>query len=258
MVRFATFNLMSGRSLDDGLVDPERVAAAVGKLDADVLALQEVDRDQPRSGHADLTAVAAAALGAPHVLFVPALAGTPGGSWRAATDADLDPAAGPAYGIALLSRWPVRHWKVVRLPAAPIRSPILAGTRIMLLRDEPRVLVAAVVDTPCGPMTIASTHLSFVPTWNIRQVRIAVRAMRALDGPRLLMGDLNLPGWLAGRVTRWRSLAACPTFPSPAPKIQLDHILLDPRDARAFPAVDAIATPAVGVSDHRPLVLDLV
>lgn len=254
MVRFATFNLMSGRSLQDGLVDPGRVAAAVGKLDADVLALQEVDRDQPRSGHTDLTAVAAAALGAPHALFVPALSGTPGGQWRPAEKDDT----GPAYGIALLSRWPVLQWKVVRLPAAPVRSPILAGPRIMWLRDEPRVVIAAVIETPRGLMTVASTHLSFVPTWNVRQARLAVRALRTLPGPRVLMGDLNLPGWLAARVTGWRSLAACPTYPSPSPKVQLDHILLDPRDADAFPAVETIATPAVGVSDHRPLVLDVV
>ena len=34
------------------------------RLDPDILALQEVDRDQPRSHLADLTAVAAEAMGA--------------------------------------------------------------------------------------------------------------------------------------------------------------------------------------------------
>ena len=58
-MRLATFNLLHGRSLTDGLVDPDRLAAAVTALDADVLALQEVDRDQSRSGNLDLTAIAA-------------------------------------------------------------------------------------------------------------------------------------------------------------------------------------------------------
>ena len=60
-MRLATFNLLHGRSLSDGAVHAERVAAAVAELDADVLALQEVDRAQPRSGGLDLTAIAARA-----------------------------------------------------------------------------------------------------------------------------------------------------------------------------------------------------
>ena len=55
-MRLATFNLLNGRSLADGQVDLERLRDAVVALDADVLALQEVDRDQPRSHGADLTA----------------------------------------------------------------------------------------------------------------------------------------------------------------------------------------------------------
>jgi endonuclease/exonuclease/phosphatase family metal-dependent hydrolase len=43
-VRFATFNILNGRSLDDELVDVDRFAGAIESLDADVLALQEVDR----------------------------------------------------------------------------------------------------------------------------------------------------------------------------------------------------------------------
>ena len=61
-MRIATFNILHGRSPDDDRVDVDRLAAAVRDLDADVLALQEVDRDQPRSLGADLTAVAAPGL----------------------------------------------------------------------------------------------------------------------------------------------------------------------------------------------------
>lgn len=81
-MRLATFNLLHGRSLTDGLVDPDRLAAAVTALDADVLALQEVDRDQSRSGNLDLTAIAARALHAPHHRFAAALVGTPGQGFR--------------------------------------------------------------------------------------------------------------------------------------------------------------------------------
>ena len=63
-MRMATFNILHGRSIDDGKVDVDRLADCVRRLDADVLALHEVDCDQPRSAMADLTAVAAEAMGA--------------------------------------------------------------------------------------------------------------------------------------------------------------------------------------------------
>ena len=84
-VRLATFNMLHGRSLEDGRVDPERFADAIRALDADVLALQEVDRHQARSEGADFTAIAAEAMGAHEHRFVAALAGTPGATWSAAT-----------------------------------------------------------------------------------------------------------------------------------------------------------------------------
>jgi hypothetical protein len=62
-VRIATFNILSGRSPEDGQVDEDRFRAAVRRLDADLLGLQEVDRNQPRSGHADLTVIAAEVMG---------------------------------------------------------------------------------------------------------------------------------------------------------------------------------------------------
>jgi endonuclease/exonuclease/phosphatase family metal-dependent hydrolase len=259
-VRLATFNLMNGRSVRDGRVDLDRLRTAVKALDADVVGLQEVDKGQPRSGHADLTAVVADALGASHSYFVPAMVGTPGETFRTATDADGLSTA-PLYGTALVSRWPVVQWRVVRLPGAPIRSPIVVagpkGGRLMFVRDEPRVLVAAVIESPIGLMTIASTHLSFVPGWNVRQLRLVINAVRAMPAPRLLLADLNLPGRLASAFSGWRRLARRPTYPSPTPRLQVDHILLDPRGGPAVPPVVRVTTPDVPVSDHRPLIVEL-
>ncbi len=258
-MRLATFNLLHGRSLHDGRVDADRVAAAVAALDADIVGLQEVDRGQPRSGHLDLTAVAADALGAPAHRFAPAVLGTPGETWRAWTAAD-EARSDPTYGIALVSRWPVLRWQITPLPAAPVRSPIWApgpGGGLILLRDEPRVLLAAVIDTPGGPVTVANTHLSFVPGWNVRQLRAAVRALAQLPAPRILLGDLNLPAGLARAVSRWRPLARRPTYPAAQPRTQLDHVLADPRGADRLGQVTDVSTPAAAISDHRPLVVTL-
>jgi endonuclease/exonuclease/phosphatase family metal-dependent hydrolase len=258
-VRLATFNLLHGRSPHDGLVVADRVTAAVTNLDADILGLQEVDRGQPRSGHLDLTALAADALNAPEHRFAPAVLGTPGEQWRPWTATD-EAHADPSYGIALISRWPVRHWQITPLPAAPVRSPVWIpgpGGGLLLLRDEPRVLLAAVIDAPHGPLTVATTHLSFVPGWNIKQLRAAVRALRALPAPRILLGDLNLPAAVTRTATGWRLLARQATFPAPTPRTQLDHVLADPRGAHRLGRVAQVRTPHAPLSDHRPLVVHL-
>jgi len=253
-VRLATLNLLNGTSLSDGKVRPERLAEAVRELRPDVVGLQEVDRGQTRSHSADLTRQVAEALGAASWRFVPALIGTPGGEWRAATDADQDE-PGAAYGIGLVSRYPVLSWHVTRLRAAPVRSPIvLPGSRaLVLLRDEPRVGLAAVVQTPLGVMTVATTHLSFVPGWNGAQLRTLTASLSRLPGPRVLLGDFNMPRPFPRLLTGWRPLATAPTYPAAEPRIQLDHVL----GSGSVAPVVAVEVPELAVSDHRALLVQL-
>jgi endonuclease/exonuclease/phosphatase family metal-dependent hydrolase len=252
-VRIATFNILHGRSPSDDRVDVERLAAAVKELDADVLALQEVDRDQPRSMGADLTAVAAEAMGAVDSQFVAALAGTPGGTWMAATG-DEQPGSA-SYGIALLSRHPVVSWRVVRLPTLHSRVPMwfTGSRRPVLVHDEPRVAVAAVLDGPFGEVTVANTHLSFIPGWNALQLRSLVRSLAGTREPLLLVGDLNMDQRRAARVSGLRPLATASTFPVDEPRQQLDHVLVRGRLRAAAPA----ASHRLALSDHRALTVSV-
>ncbi len=193
-------------------------------------------------------------MGAAAWRFVPAIVGTPGATWRPATDGDTDETV-PAYGVGLVSRWPVRSWHVTRLPSAPVRSPVLLpGTRqVIWLRDEPRVGLAAVVETPVGPVTVATTHLSFVPGWNGVQLRRLRAALSQLPGPRVLLGDLNMPPPFPRLLTGWRVLARTPTYPAWQPRVQLDHVLA----SGELPPVTAVAAPQLAVSDHRGLLVQL-
>lgn len=254
-MRLATWNVFHGRSPRDLVVDPSRFARAVARLDADVLALQEVDRGQPRSGGIDLTALAEGATGAVDSRFVPTVIGDPAAEWRPADDDDLD-AQADAYGVALVTRYPVRAWHLLRLAAAPVvRMPVpVPGTgQLLWLRDEPRAVVAATVATPSGDLTVASTHLSFVPGVNAVQLRHAMRWLRTLPGPRVLMGDLNLPGALVSAITGADLLLSRPTYPLPRPRVQVDHLVGD----GALPPVVGGFTARPPLSDHAPLVVDL-
>jgi endonuclease/exonuclease/phosphatase family metal-dependent hydrolase len=251
-MRVATFNILHGRTVGDG-VDPERLRECVRRLNPDILALQEVDLDQPRSGRADLTAAAAEAMSAVEHRFVAAISGTPGATWMAATGHEQPGTA--AYGIALLSRFPADSWQVVRFPRIPVRFPMyLPGhNKVVVVNEEPRAAVIARLQTPLGPLSVANTHLSFVPGWNRRQLRRLVRDLGGLPGPRLLLGDLNLKPAAVHQSSGMRSLAAAATFPAHAPDRQIDHILTDDRDLQAGSTVAEL----MPISDHRPLVVDL-
>jgi len=251
-MRLATFNILHGKSPTDGKVDLDRFAAAVRTIDADVLALQEVDRGQPRSHGADLAAIAADAMGGCEHRFVGTLMGTPT-RWSVATG--QQPPAGPSYGIALLSRHPVRWWGTLPLPMLPGRVPVLlAGSRgVTLVRDEQRAALAAVLDTPEGPLSVVTTHLTLVPGWNTHQLRRLVRLARDLPRPLVVLGDLNLEGGSPARATGMRALATSLTFPSAAPVRQIDHIL---GDGPIRATSDAVGLDP-GMSDHRALVVEV-
>ena len=251
-MRVATFNILHGASPADGLVDHDVLGASVATLHADVVALQEVDRHLPRSGEVDQAAVVAEAVGAADHRFVAAIAGSPGDRWSAADG--TEPPDSPAYGIAIVSRHRVSAWKVLRLPTyrhapAPYRPP---GERMTLVREEPRVAMAAVVETPEGPLTVVNTHLSFVPWVNRRQVRFLAEALKVLPQPALLVGDLNMAADRVRRLTSLVPLVEGPTFPVEHPRTQLDHVV-----AREPVPGTTGQVRLLPVSDHCALVADL-
>lgn len=261
-MRVATYNLLNGRSVADGVVDPERLRAAAVRLDADVVGLQEVDRQQARSGGVDQAAVVADALGAAHWRFAPSLLGTPGPvvTWTTATEeVDAVQPDGPTYGVALVSRLPVLSWRVTRFPASRRGLPLIVPDddgrpRVRRIPDEPRTALAAVVEGPRGPLTVVAVHLSFVPGVNVRQLRALVRRLADLPRPLLLAGDLNLPRPLPRRLTGWTPLATAATYPSWRPRVQFDHVLADGLPSQARFSGQALA---LEVSDHCALAVDV-
>ena len=158
-----------------------------------------------------------------------------------------------------LARLPVDAWATLPLAGAPFRAPLLVptpdGTRPALVPDEPRVALAAVVRTPAGPISVVATHLSFVPGWNVAQLRRITRwARERLPAPRVLLGDLNLPGPLPTLATGWQRLSRLPTYPASAPRLGLDAAL---GDAPGLWRVAGSATTPMSISDHAALTVEL-
>jgi endonuclease/exonuclease/phosphatase family metal-dependent hydrolase len=254
--RLASVNAASGRDLRTGRYDTAALADAIAGLDADVVAVQEVDHLLPRSGRADQTALLAARLGG-HGHFVATVHGTPGAA-QGVRDAHFTLAEEPSYGIALFVRGGYDRglgFRELRMPAGRGRLPVLdPATGARLIPDEPRAVVGAVVHTPAGPLSVLGTHLSFTPWQAGRQLRAIAGFARTLPRPAVLLGDLNLPAAVVRRVLPWRALVSGPTFPSPAPRVQLDHALAD-----GLPATAGVAgrVELLGGSDHRAVVVDL-
>jgi endonuclease/exonuclease/phosphatase family metal-dependent hydrolase len=181
------------------------------------------------------------------------LSGTPGATWMAATEQDVPGRA--SYGVALLSRYPARSWQVLRLPRIRPTFPLWLSEprKLIWVREEPRAVVIAHLDTPAGPLTVANTHLSFVPGWGRLQLRRITRDLAPVREPVVLLGDLNMSGTVPSQVTGYASLAAHPTFPLDEPTRQLDHILL----RGSLGAVTGSRAPRYDLSDHRALAVDL-
>jgi endonuclease/exonuclease/phosphatase family metal-dependent hydrolase len=232
-LRVGTFNLASGRDAEGRPLDAAGLRGALAAVDADVLAVQEVDVGQPRSHGVDQPAEVAAALGAVDWRFAAAVAGTPD-PFRSWTPIDppllrgpADRPEGPHYGIALVSRLPVRRWSVLALGAGRARLPLQAPdprtgqTRLWWFPDEPRLAIAAEL----AGCTVVATHLSFAPHTAVRQLLRLRRWAATLPGPVVLAGDLNLVGPLPAAVFGARRLAAEPSYPAAAPRVQFDHVL---------------------------------
>lgn len=252
-LRVVTWNIRLGVESSLG-----RIGETLAALGPDIVALQEVGHGWVMGEPVDQAARLAELAGLPHARFVPALWTEPGRELRGlaqrlwpledAVAAGHDPDTVPRYGVALLSRFPVRRLERTPLPRE---------------RDEPRVLGAARLETPGGPLPVFVTHLSVNAAERLRQADVVAAALRRAPGPALLLGDLNdgedAPALrLLTRVARDVGAGAGEaglTFRSDAPTLRLDYVLV-----RGDWTVVAPARPLPETaSDHRPVlaVLDV-
>ena len=241
----------------------ERLVDACVSLDADVLCLQEVDRGQARSGMVDQTAAIAAAWARWRGASCPPWWGSRARSGarpptttcvRRARPATAWPSCpGCRCGPGTWSAWP--RPSCARRCTCPAAASSCSTTSPGSAW-RPRWSCPA----GSGPVLVASTHLSFVPGWNLTQLRRLTRALaagrRPADGRCVLLGDLNVPNLFVRPAGAGWQLAGEGGHDFPAPK-PVDADRPRPRPGSAAPGGRTAQAHLLPLSDHRALTVDL-
>ncbi len=195
----ATYNIHAGIGAD-GHFNPQRITEVLAELDADIVALQEVEQHD------------VGGLGMLDYLIA---------------DTGYTSIAGPTlqrnrrhYGNALLTR-----------------LPLLSVNRIDLSmpKREPRGAIDIVLQGGACHLHVVATHLGLMPSERRQQVRHLLTLFDPeSDEIAILMGDLN-EWFLWGRLLRWlhayfQPMPAKATFPACCPLFALDRIWVRPHD----------------------------
>jgi endonuclease/exonuclease/phosphatase family metal-dependent hydrolase len=214
----------------DGRQRARDVGRLLASLDADVVALNEVDRGWLISGAPDLLATYAGITGLTPV-------------FGAASD--------EVWGNAVLTRLPVLEVERTQLPRG--RDPLV------------RSALTVIVEQPDGtPLAIVVTHLSNVDLQGdtrlpqAQAVAAIVARLRERGIVTIVAGDLNArPGDPELTVLHDIGLrGALPdglrTFPAARPEVQIDHVLVpESLEVRSSTTLDR------GYSDHRFVLVEL-
>lgn len=233
-VTIGSLNLHCGLS---GTGRPFSVTEAIGRLPADIVALQETwwrrdGADAVIGADAVEDAVEAAARDRrAELIRAQVRDGT------SLADLGIAPRPEPgSWGIAVLTTLPVTGCETVDLGLAP--GDVASRT----------ALVCSVTAPGGWPLRLVNTHLTHKLTSPVQLRRLARHLAAGPPVPTLIVGDLNMPR-LATRVAAGFSpTVRGATFPAHRPLIQLDHLLA----GAGVDCCSAAVMPPVG-SDHLPV-----
>lgn len=228
-VRVLAYNIHHGEGMDSAL-DLARIAALVRSARPDLVAVQEVDSVVERTGGVDQAAELAALTGMRHAL----------GSFM--------PYQGGAYGMAVLSRWPIALAENIRLPDG----------------EEPRTALSVIVELPRtgARLRFVGIHLYRTEKERLAQARSLEEHLGSDSLSTVLAGDFNSQTGTAVMehlASTWDIVEKREdafTFPSTAPEREIDFVLLRPADRFEVLSERLIDEPVA--SDHRPVIVDLV
>lgn len=223
-LKVASYNIRKAVGLD-WRRRPARVLGVLNEIDADVVALQEVDR---RFGSR------VSALD-PELIEKET-------DYRAINFSHRPQSLG-FHGNVILAR----------------KAISVAGARPMALPHlEPRGAAVADLDYDGRRVRIVGMHLGLTRKWRQLQTETIVGELRALEAnmPTVLMGDLNEPDLKSGVLRAFEqrhTIAACgPSFHASMPVFSLDRIIVTEDIAIAECGVHRTAQ-SRDASDHLPI-----
>ena len=223
-IKVASYNIRKAVGLD-WRRRPARVLAVLNEVDADIVALQEVDR---RFG-SRLTALD------PETVERET-------DYQAINFSHRPQSLG-FHGNVILAR----------------KRITVAGARPMALPHlEPRGAAVADLDLGHIRVRVVGMHLGLTRKWRQLQTQAIVNELRALEGnmPTILMGDLNEPDLKSGVLRAFEqrhTIASCgPSFHASMPVFALDRIIVTEDIAIAEAGVHRTSL-SREASDHLPI-----
>lgn len=224
MIRVASYNIRKSVGTD-WRRRPERVLAVLREVDADIVALQEVDR---RFGNR-VTSLAPALI-------------------EEHTDYDV-----VDFGVREVSiGW---HGNVTLVRRG---LEVIATSRVRLPALEPRGATLTVLRAGDLVLRVVGMHLGLIGLWRKRQANAVLATLEAQEAhqPTVLMGDLNewtTNGSCMAAFRQHHHVAETgPSFHSKRPLVALDRIMTSPdltiQDAGVHTSVNARMA-----SDHLPI-----
>jgi endonuclease/exonuclease/phosphatase family metal-dependent hydrolase len=206
---------------------PFDVQAAIGGLDAQVIALQEVWL--PDGATEDPVEAAAKAMGAE-------LFRLPGRKVASLAGVGVRGPSGPGRtGMAVLTTLPVARYEVVALGQMP-------GD---LARRSAQVVTLTLPGG--GPLRMACTHLTHRLTSPLQLARLMWHLGYG-PAPTIIAGDLNMPRQAARLAPGYTAVVQGRTWPAELQVVQLDHVLA----GRGIGILGGAVLPPAG-SDHLPV-----
>ena len=218
-VKILSYNIKNCQGMD-GVVSYQRVADVIKRIDAEVVALQELDSATQRSKG---------------VVVLDELSRLTGMNKTYGASIDYQ---GGKYGIGILTKEKPVSWKRIPLPG----------------REEPRsLLIVELKDIVFG-----CTHFSLTEEDRLSSAYIASNSFKDYSKPVFLAGDLNsIPeSSIIKSIENYFSILtnpSSPTSPSNNPSKCIDYILGLKTNGTSFTTIRTVVEQETVASDHLPV-----